>query len=132
TEITCIKDPDWESKAVTVMAGMWKKIGVKVKVNVLPAAQYWDIWNANTNPFAFTAWTHRPLGVMVLGLAYRTGVPWNESYWSNKKFDELLTKAEGTLDVEQRRAIMADLEKIMQEEGPIAQPLWRAVPQPFN
>jgi len=43
-----------------------------------------------------------------------------------------LTKAEGTLDVEQRRSIMAQLEKIMQEEGPIAQPLWRAVPQPFN
>ncbi len=127
TEITCIKDPDWESKAVTVMAGMWKKIGVKVKVNVLPAAQYWDIWNANTNPFAFTAWTHRPLGVMVLGLAYRTGVPWNESFWSNKTFDELLTKAEGILDVEKRREVMKEIETLMQEEGPIVQPLWRSV-----
>ena len=75
---------------------------------------------------------HRPLGVMVLGLAYRTGVPWNESFYSNKKFDELLGKAEGTLDVEQRRAIMAELETSRQEEGPIAQPLWRAVPQPFH
>jgi peptide/nickel transport system substrate-binding protein len=127
TEITCIKDPDWESKAVTVMAGMWKKIGVKVKVNVLPAAQYWDIWNANTNPFAFTAWTHRPLGVMVLGLAYRTGVPWNESFWSNAKFDELLTKAEGILDVDKRREVIKDIEILMQEEGPIIQPLWRSV-----
>ena len=127
TEITAIKDPDWEAKAVTVMAGMWKKIGVKVKVNVLPAAQYWDIWNANTNPFAFTSWTHRPLGVMVLGLAYRTGVPWNESFWSNAKFDELLTKAEGILDVDKRREVMKDLETIMQEEGPIVQPLWRSV-----
>jgi len=127
TEITAIKDPDWESKAVTVMAGMWKKIGVKVKVNVLPAAQYWDIWNVNTNPFAFTAWTHRPLGVMVLGLAYRTGVPWNESFWSNAKFDELLSKAEGILDVDKRREVMKDIETLMQEEGPIVQPLWRSV-----
>jgi peptide/nickel transport system substrate-binding protein len=127
TEITAIKDPDWESKAVTVMAGMWKKIGVKVKVNVLPAAQYWDIWNVNTNPFAFTAWTHRPLGVMVLGLAYRTGVPWNESFWSNAKFDEMLSKAEGILDVDKRREVMKDIETLMQEEGPIVQPLWRSV-----
>ena len=127
TEINCIKDPDWESKAVTVMAGMWKKIGVKVKVNVLPAAQYWEIWNANTNPFAFTAWTHRPLGVMVLGLAYRTGVPWNESFWSNAKFDELLTKAEGLLDVDKRREVVKEIETLMQEEGPIVQPLWRSV-----
>ena len=39
---------------------------------------------------------------MLLGLAYRTGVPWNESGWSNKEFDELLTEAEGTLDIAKR------------------------------
>ena len=126
------KDPDWEPIAMQAMAQMWKQAGITVNLKVLPSAQYWEIWDKDTNPFAFTTWTHRPLGVMVLGLAYRTGVPWNESKWSNKQFDDLLTKAEGTLDVEQRRSIMAQLEKIMQEEGPIAQPLWRAVPQPFN
>jgi peptide/nickel transport system substrate-binding protein len=127
TEITTIKDPDWESKAVLEMAKMWKQIGVNVKVNVLPGAQYWEIWDKETNPFAFTAWTHRPLGVMVLGLAYRTGVPWNESKWSSPKFDELLTKAEGILDVDKRREVIAEIEKLMQEEGPIVQPLWRSV-----
>jgi peptide/nickel transport system substrate-binding protein len=64
---------------------------------------------------------------MVLALAYRTGVPWNESHYANAKFDELLTKAEGTLDIDQRKEIMKDLETIMQEEGPIVQPVWRAV-----
>ena len=71
--------------------------------------------------------THRPLGFMVLALAYRTGVPWNESAYSNKQFDELLAKAEGTLDVDARREILGELEKIMQEDGPISQPLWRSV-----
>ncbi len=127
TEITAIKDPDWESKAVLAMAAMWKEIGVNVKVNVLPGAQYWEIWDKETNPFAFTAWTHRPLGVMVLGLAYRTGVPWNESKWSNAKFDELLSKAEGIIDVDERRKVVAEIEALMQEEGPIVQPLWRSV-----
>ena len=28
---------------------------------------------------ASPTWAHRPLGIMVLALAYRTGVPWNES-----------------------------------------------------
>jgi len=32
---------------------------------------------------------------MVLGLAYRTGTPWNESSYSNPEFDKLLTQAEG-------------------------------------
>jgi peptide/nickel transport system substrate-binding protein len=64
---------------------------------------------------------------MVLALAYRTGVPWNESRYSNAKFDELLGKAEGTLDVDKRREILGELEAIMQEDGPITQPLWRSV-----
>ncbi|MEX0697159.1 MAG: ABC transporter substrate-binding protein [Dongiaceae bacterium] len=126
-EIVCKKDPDWELISVQAMVQMWKEIGANIKINVLPSAQYWDIWNAPTNPFAFTAWTHRPLGVMVLGLAYRTGVPWNESHWSNAKFDSLLAKAEGTLDVEKRREVMVEIETLMLEEGPICLPLWRAV-----
>ena len=126
-EITCKPDPAWEQIAVQAMVNMWKEAGARIKINVLPSAQYWDVWAAPTNPLAFTPWTHRPLGVMVLGLAYRTGVPWNESFWSDKKFDELLTKAEGIPDPNERRKVMAELEKIMQEDGPIVQPLWRAV-----
>jgi len=45
----------------------------------------------------------------------------------HKEFDRLLTQAEGTLDVDARRKIMAKLEKIMYEDGPITQPFWKAV-----
>ena len=127
TELFANADDDWEARACNAMAEMWKQIGVNVKVSVLPGAQYWEIWNKDTAPFAFTSWTHRPLGVMVLGLAYRTGVPWNESFWSNAKFDELLSKAEGILDVDERRKVIEEIEILMQEEGPIVQPLWRSV-----
>jgi peptide/nickel transport system substrate-binding protein len=126
-EINCKKDPDWELISVQAMVQMWEQAGARVKINVLPSAQYWDIWNAPTNPFAFTAWTHRPLGVMVLGLAYRTGVPWNESHWSNATFDELLAKAEGILDPVERSKVVAEIETLMLEEGPACIPLWRAV-----
>jgi peptide/nickel transport system substrate-binding protein len=64
---------------------------------------------------------------MTYSLAYRTGGAWNESAFSNAEFDKLLTVAEGTLDVEKRRAIMAKLEQIMLDEGPIVQPVWRAL-----
>jgi peptide/nickel transport system substrate-binding protein len=127
TEIFCKKDPSWEAIAVQAMAEMWKQIGVEVKINVLPSTQYWDIWNAPTAAFAFTSWAHRPLGAMLYGLAYRTGGVWNESFWSNKQFDEALEKAEGTYDVEKRREIMKTLEQIMLDDGPASIPLWRAV-----
>jgi peptide/nickel transport system substrate-binding protein len=39
----------------------------------------------------------------------------------------LLDQAEGTLDVDKRRVVMAKLEKILQDDGPIVQPLWRVI-----
>lgn len=124
-EIACKKDPAWELQTVQVMVQQWQQVGINVKINVMPSSQFWEVWDKV--PFGFTSWTHRPLGFMVLGLAYRSGVPWNESHYSNPEFDELLTKAEGTLDIDTRRETIGQLEKIMQEDGPIAQPLWRAV-----
>jgi peptide/nickel transport system substrate-binding protein len=124
-EINCKPDPSWEQAAVEAMVEQWKAGGIRARINVLPSAKFWEVWDKV--PFGFTEWTHRPLGFMVLALAYRTGVPWNESAYSNKQFDELLSKAEGTLDVDARREILGELEKIMQEDGPIAQPLWRSV-----
>ncbi len=115
----------WELVAVQAMVEQWKEANIRVKINVLPSTQYWEVWTKT--PFGFTTWAHRPLGVMTYSLAYRTGGAWNESGYSNPEFDRLLTEAEGLLDVEKRRAVMAKLEAIMLEDGPIVQPVWRAL-----
>src|ERR1700732_3972959 len=106
------------------MVEQWKEAGIRVKINVMPSTQYWEVWTKV--PFGFTTWAHRPLGVMTYSLAYRTGVPWNEAHWSSAEFNKLLTRAEGQLEVEERRKTMARLEEIMLEDGPIIQPIWRA------
>ena len=124
-EVICKNQPAWEEAVTTVMAEMWKAVGFRVKINVMPANSYWPVWTKAQ--FSFTSWAHRPLGVMTYSLAYRTGVPWNESSYSNPEFDKLLTQAEGTLDVDKRREVMAKLEKLMQDDGPIVQPLWRQI-----
>ncbi len=125
TEIICRPQPGWELLAVQAMVEQWKDAGIRVKINVMPSTQYWEVWTKV--PFGFTTWAHRPLGVMSLALAYRTGVPWNESKYSNPEFDRLLSLAEGTIDVAARREVMAQLEKILQDDGPIVQPVWRAI-----
>jgi peptide/nickel transport system substrate-binding protein len=124
-EIICRPQPAWELLAVQTMVEQWKEAGIRVKINVMPSTQYWEVWTKV--PFGFTTWAHRPLGIMSLALAYRSGGPWNESKYSNPEFDRLLTQAEGTLDVAARREIMARLETILQEDGPIVQPVWRAI-----
>jgi peptide/nickel transport system substrate-binding protein len=125
TEIIARPQPAWELLAVQAMVEQWKEAGIRVKINVMPSTQYWEVWTKV--PFGFTTWAHRPLGVMSLALAYRTGVPWNESKYSNPEFDRLLTMAEGTIDVNARRELMVQLERILQDDGPIVQPVWRAI-----
>ncbi len=124
-EIICRPQPAWELLAVQAMVEQWKEAGIRVKINVMPSTQYWEVWTKV--PFGFTTWAHRPLGIMSLALAYRSGGSWNESKYSNPEFDRLLTQAEGTLDVASRRETMARLETILQDDGPIVQPVWRSI-----
>ncbi len=124
-KIDCKKEPPWEVAVAQALAEMCKPAGIRVAINVMPNAQYWEIWDQT--PFGFTAWTHRPLGVMVLNLGYRSGVPWNESHHENPEFDRVLDLAGAALDVDERRKHMAELQRILQEDAVIAQPLWRSV-----
>jgi peptide/nickel transport system substrate-binding protein len=118
-------DGVWEQDSVAVLKEDAAKAGINIKMNVMPQAQYWDVWTKA--PLSLTSWTHRPLAVMVLGLAYRTGVPWNESSYANPEWDKALTEAESTLNVEQRRAKMEKVEKMLQDDAVMVQPFFRAV-----
>ena len=116
-------DDDWRKNTTDAVASQLRKAGIKVKRTVLPGSTFWNDWAKY--PFSSTNWNHRPLGVQVLALAYRSGEAWNETGFENAEFDSLLTDALATADVEKRRAIMAKLEKLMQDEGVVIQPYWR-------
>ena len=122
--IDCISSPNWQFNALQAMTEQWREAGIEVQINLMPSTEFWSVWNKTT--FGFTGWTHRPLGVMALGLGYRTGVPWNESDYANPEFDRLLTQAEGLIDIEERRKVMAKIQLLLQQDGPIVQPLWRS------
>lgn len=118
-------DGPWHQTVAEAIRDQLKDVGVTLNVNVIPASKYWEIWDKT--PFGATAWTHRPLGTMVLSLGYRSGVPWNETKYANPEFDAALDEAESTLDVEKRRAIMEKVEKILQDDAVMIQPLYRPV-----
>jgi peptide/nickel transport system substrate-binding protein len=101
--------------------------GFNITLNTMPNSQYWEQWTEVD--LGVTPWTHRPLGTMILNLAYIADsegnpVPWNESRWVDSEFSELLQKANGTLDLEERRQIFCDLEQIQMDRGSIAIPYW--------
>ena len=120
----------WMTDACAIFKNQAAPAGITININKMPANQYWEVWDKA--PWGYTAWTHRPLGTMVLGLAYRKGVPWNEVAYDNPAFDAALDDAEGTLDVAERTKKMAVCQQILQDDAIIPQPFWRSVYKASN
>lgn len=127
---------DFEHELISLDAAFWKATadaiaaqlrdaGISVKRTVIPSSSFWNDW-ANY-PFSVTNWNHRPLGIQTYALAYISGVSWNETGFANAEFDALVEKALATPELEARRAIMAQLEQIMVDEGVIIQPYFRGL-----
>ena len=118
-------DAGYRKDTTDAVADMLRKAGIKVKRTVLPGSTFWNDWAKY--PYSSTNWNHRPLGVQVLGLAYRSGEVWNEAGFANADFDAALKEAVALADVDKRREKLKICEEIMQEEGVICQPYWRTL-----
>jgi peptide/nickel transport system substrate-binding protein len=118
-------DGPWHQAVCEAIRDQLKDIGINLNVNVMPVTKFWEIWDKT--PFGATSWDHRPLGTMVLAQAYRTGVPWNETHYSDPEYDKALADAEATIDVEKRKAKMQKLEQMLQDAAVMIEPLWRPV-----
>ncbi len=118
-------DGPWHQTVCEAIRDQVADAGINLNINVMPASKYWEIWDST--PFGATAWTHRPLGTMVLSLGYRTNVPWNETLYANPEWDAALDKAESLLDVEERRAAMEAVQGILQDDAVMVQPIFRPV-----
>jgi peptide/nickel transport system substrate-binding protein len=118
-------DDAWRKDTTDAVAAQLRDAGIKVKRTILPGSTFWNDWAKY--PFSSTNWNHRPLGVQVWALAYRSGEAWNEFGWSNEEFDGILSEALATPDLEARRALMARGQAIVQAEGVTIQPYWRSV-----
>ncbi len=123
-ELTSIDD-DWRKNTTDAVAAQLRDAGIKVKRTVLPGSTFWNDWTKY--PFSSTNWNHRPLGVQIWALAYRSGEAWNEFGWANPEFDAILTEALSIADADKRRVLAAKGEALIQEEGVTIQPYWRAI-----
>jgi len=102
--------------------------GFRVNIKTMPTSQYWEKWTEVD--FGITPWMHRPIGTMVLNLAYIADaegkpVPWNETRWVDDEFSKLLKEANGLISVDERRKVFCKLEEIQMQRGSIGIPYWR-------
>lgn len=121
-DVTTVNDPAWILATAQGLKQQLERIGIRLKINPVTLDAFWGLWDKD--PVVATWWAHRPLAIQIMALVYRSNTAWNIGRWNNPEFDEVLQKAEGTVDVEERKVHVKRIEEILQSEGPMLQPMF--------
>ncbi|RIK28333.1 MAG: hypothetical protein DCC55_38825 [Chloroflexi bacterium] len=124
------KNDEGEPEIAQALRELAAPAGFEIELDITDPNGYWDRWTEVD--LGITAWTHRPLATMALAAGYTVDadgnpVPWNETRWADEEFNEKLAEAQRTLDVEERRVVMGEIEDIFIERGPIFNSFWKYV-----
>ena len=100
-----------------------KKAGIKINVVREPDDGYWsNVWIKKE--WCMCYWGGRPIEDMMFSVAYADGAPWNDTLWSNKKFNELLVAARAELDDVKRRKMYEDMQEICRNDSGTIVPMY--------
>ncbi|NDR58120.1 ABC transporter substrate-binding protein [Aliiruegeria sabulilitoris] len=93
-----------------------KAAGIKVNVVREPNDGYYsDVWLKK--PFTLVSWGARPTPDVMYTLAYKSDAAWNESYWVNERFNELLLMGKAELDDAKRAEIYREMGMLARDDG---------------
>lgn len=97
--------------------------GIDLKVVREPDDGYWsNVWMVK--PFAATYWGGRPTEDWMFSTTYAAGAPWNETFWDNERFNQLLREARVSLDADKRAGLYAEMQALVSNEGGIIIPMF--------
>ena len=97
--------------------------GINITVVREPNDGYWDsVWMHK--PWCASYWGGRPTEDWMFSTAYAAGAPWNESFWSNERFNQLLAEARSELDDTKRRGMYVEMQNICSNEGGTVIPMF--------
>lgn len=90
--------------------------GITLDVNRVPNDGYWsNVWM--THPFSAVYWGGRPVEDAMLTTGYASGAAWNDTFWENSRFNELLVAARAELDEARRREMYYEMQLILNRDG---------------
>lgn len=105
-----------------IYARMAAAAGIEITVNVTPAESYWDdVWLKK--PLVTSSWSMRP-PVEALSYPFRSASDVNETHWKNPDYDQLLARADATVDADGRLKAYQAAGKLLAEEGGIIIPMF--------
>lgn len=112
------RDTEVQRAGVTIR-DLVKAAGVKIELEGVPADKFYAEVEGKV-PLALTTFYGRAVPDAMLYHWYHSNGSWNQSLWhySNKKMDDLLTRARQTTNAGQQKELYGEVQKIVVEEGP--------------
>jgi peptide/nickel transport system substrate-binding protein len=101
--------------AVVFQEGI-KKAGVNIAIRRVSGDGYFsNVWNKV--PFCAVYWGNRPTADLQLTTTYMSGQTWNDTKYSNPKFDKLIVDARIELNESKRAMMYAECQSLLSEEA---------------
>ncbi|MBN36564.1 MAG: peptide ABC transporter substrate-binding protein [Rhodospirillaceae bacterium] len=100
-----------------------REAGINIDINRVPDDGYWShTWMQV--PFCATGWNSRPTADLILTIAHQCGGSWNETFWCNERFDELLVMGRLETDPDKRLEIYHEACTLLHDDGGLFQPFF--------
>lgn len=92
------------------------KAGININVVREPNDGYWsNVWMKK--PFVMCFWGGRPTEDWMLSTAYAAKAKWNDTYWQNERFNQLLVGARSELNDDKRREMYGEMQRLISDDG---------------
>jgi len=99
------------------------KAGINIEVVREPNDGYWsNVWLKKS--WCTCYWSGRPTEDMMFSTAYAADAKWNDTFWKNDRFNQLLKAARAELDDAKRREMYGECQKIVRDEGGVIVPMF--------
>jgi len=101
-----------------LMQSQAKAAGIDINVVREPSDGYWDNVYMK-KPWCASYWGGRPTIDWMLATAYTSDAVFNDTFWKNPKFDQLLSAARAETDNAKRAAQYAEAQQLLHDDGGI-------------
>ncbi|WP_120499006.1 ABC transporter substrate-binding protein [Roseovarius sp. EL26] len=100
-----------------------KSADIDIRVVREPNDGYWsDVWMQK--PFTAVYWNGRPVQDQMFSTAFACGAAWNDGFWCNDRFEELLIAARAELDNAKRKQMYFEIQDIVSNDGSVIIPMF--------
>ena len=95
-----------------LMQANLKKIGFDLRIKKVPTDGYWGaVWMKE--PLNVVSWNMRPTANAMLAIQFAPGAAWNDTFWNNERFGELLKLQLAETDPAKRHEMLCEMQTLV-------------------